>query len=90
MHLTAFLCIFLPLYTHLGQAHIIFAAENLVPHLLLPPIHIQLAPFFVNHFTKSRKRSKLNILHPCITRKNKKCTFFAFFFEILTSFSSLV
>ena len=29
MHLTAFSCIFLPLYTHLGQAHIIFAAENL-------------------------------------------------------------
>ena len=52
MHLTAFLCIFLPLYTHLGQAHTIFATENLFYfiylfiYLLLPPIHIQLAPIF--------------------------------------------
>ena len=51
MHLTAFSCIFLPMYTHLGQAHIIFAARESFPsylfiYLLLPPIHIQLAPFF--------------------------------------------
>ena len=31
MHLTAFSCIFLPLYTHLGQAHTIFAAQESCP-----------------------------------------------------------
>lgn len=31
MHLTAFSCIFLPLYTHLGQAYTIFAARESFP-----------------------------------------------------------
>ncbi len=64
MHLTAFLCIFLPLYTHLGQAYIIFAAENLFYliylfiYLLLPPIHIQLAPFFDFASMKLKKKEQ--------------------------------
>ena len=40
MHLTAFTCIFLPLYTHLGQAYTIFAPRIF---FIIHPIHIQLA-----------------------------------------------
>ena len=49
MHLTAFSCIFLPLYTHLGQAHTIFAAQESFLFISSLFVYIQLAPFFLSY-----------------------------------------